>query len=211
MASHSCEAKDLRKAQRRQAIIEAAAALFAKNGYTDCEMDRVAAEVGVAKGTLYLYFPGKQELFFACVDHGMERMYELVRGAAESTDKPFERMALGIRAYLAFFDEHPQYVELLIQERAIFKDSKRSTYFEHRDANRAPWRELYTRLVQEGQFRSDLSVERLLDSVSNVLYGTMFTNHFIGRQISLDEQYKSLFEIILHGLKGAVNVDGSRV
>src|SRR5437764_7899062 len=99
-----------RRVQRRQAIIETAARLFADLGFTGCEMERVAAELGIAKGTLYLYFPGKQELFFACVDLGMQQMQAVVRTAAESASDPVERMSRGIRAYLAFFEEHPHYV-----------------------------------------------------------------------------------------------------
>ena len=72
-----------RRAQRRQQIVETSARLFAQDGYTGCEMERVASEAGIAKGTLYLYFPGKQELFFACVDWGMSWMQQTVRAAAE--------------------------------------------------------------------------------------------------------------------------------
>ena len=39
-------------------------------------------------------------------------------------DDPLERTVQGIRSFLAFFAEHPQFVELLIQERALFKDRK---------------------------------------------------------------------------------------
>ena len=63
-----------RREERRQAIIEAAARLFAELGYTACEMERVAAELGIAKGTLYLYFSSKEALFYACVDAGMRQM-----------------------------------------------------------------------------------------------------------------------------------------
>src|SRR5580704_8694929 len=91
-----------RRAQRRQAIVEAAARLFAQEGYAGCEMERVAAEAGIAKGTLYLYFPAKQELFFACVDWGMSWMQQTVRAAAESAaeSEPFDRIGRAIREYL---------------------------------------------------------------------------------------------------------------
>src|SRR5579864_608904 len=104
-----------RRAQRRQTIVEVAARLFAQEGYTGCEMERLAAEAGIAKGTLYLYFPGKQELFFACVDWGMSWMQQTVRAAAESAaeTEPFDRIGRAIREYLAFFEAHPEYVELL--------------------------------------------------------------------------------------------------
>jgi AcrR family transcriptional regulator len=189
-----------RRAQRRQTIVEAAARLFAEIGYNACEMERVASEAGVAKGTLYLYFPGKQELFFACVDLGMRQMQIVVQEAADSVDDPFEKIARAIHAYLSFFEQHRHYVELLIQERAIFKDRKRPTYFEYRDANRGPWRELYQGLIASGRFRDDLPVERILDAIGNMIYGTMFTNHFIGRSLSLEEQYRSMLEIVFRGI-----------
>lgn len=189
-----------RREQRRQAIVETSARLFAEHGYNDCDMECLAAELGIAKGTLYLYFPGKQDLFFACVDWGMREMQLAVRAAADSTEDPFEKLSKGIRTYLAFFDEHPHYVELLIQERAIFKDRKRPTYFEYREANRGYWRELYRSLIAAGRMRSDLPVERILDAIGNMLYGTMYTNHFIGRTVSLDEQYQSLLKVILTGI-----------
>lgn len=189
-----------RRLQRRLAIIETAARLFADLGYNDCEMERVATEIGVAKGTLYLYFKGKQELFYACVDLGMRQMQEAVLGAAQKIADPFERISLAIRVYLQFFEQHPQYVELLIQERAIFKDRKRPTYFEYRDANVGVWRELYRGLIASGHLRADLPVERILDTVGYLLYGTMFTNHFIGRAVSLEEQHTAMLEIVFRGI-----------
>ncbi len=189
-----------RREQRRAAIVEAAARLFADAGYTECEMDRVAAAAGIAKGTLYLYFPSKQELFFACVDWGMSLMSAAVRDAAASTGEPFEQIGRAVRAYLGFFESHPEYAELIIQERAIFRDRKRPTYFEYRDAIRVFWRELYGRLIAQGRFRPDMPVERILDTIGSLLYGTMFTNHFVGRPVSSDEQSAALLEIIFRGV-----------
>jgi AcrR family transcriptional regulator len=191
-----------RRSQRRQAIVETAARLFAEEGFSDCEMERVAAAVGIAKGTLYLYFPGKQELFFACVDWGMSWMQRSVRAAAESISDadPVRRIGRGIREYLAFFEAHPEYVELLIQERAIFRDRKQQTYFEYRAANVGYWKEQWRQLVAAGRIRADIPVERIADTIGSLLYGTMFTNRFAGRSVSLDEQYAALLEIVFRGL-----------
>ena len=126
-----------------------------KDAYLQTDVDlleTLATEAGIAKGTLYLYFPGKQELFFACVDWGMSWMQQTVRAAAESTPEPMERIAVAIRAYLAFFEEHAEYVELVIQERAIFRDRKQPTYFEYRAANLGYWKDLYAQLIAAGRF-----------------------------------------------------------
>lgn len=55
-----------KKGRKRRAILEVATAMFAEHGYRNTSMDEVAAKVGVAKGTLYLYFPKKIDLLFAC-------------------------------------------------------------------------------------------------------------------------------------------------
>ena len=90
-------------------------------------------QTGVAKGTLYLYFKSKQELFYACVDQGMRELQATVQAAAESRKEPFDRISAAILAYLLFFEQHPEQVELLIQERAFFHDRQKPSYFTYRD------------------------------------------------------------------------------
>lgn len=187
-----------RRTERRNAIIAAAARLFAREGYADCEMERVASEIGVAKGTLYLYFKSKEELFYACVDHGMRELQATVQCAAQSHAEPFERISAAILAYLLFFEQHPEQVELLIQERAFFRDRQQPTYFTHREASRERWRTVWASLLEDGRIRSDLKVEQILDFVGNLVYGTMFTNHFLGR--SATEQHGPIMDIFYGGV-----------
>lgn len=191
-----------RRAERRQAIIDAAAKLFAEIGYADCEMERVAAGLGIAKGTLYLYFASKEELFYACVDYGMRSMQSAVQAAAKDVADPFEQISRAVYAYLKFFTDHPEQVELLIQERANFKNRKQPTYFQYRDANRGPWRDLYKELIRQGRIRDDLPVDRILDTFGHLVYGTMFTNHFNGSTATLAEQHQATLEIVMRGILG---------
>ena len=55
-----------KKGLKRLSIIESATRMFAERGYRKTSMDELASEVGVAKGTLYLYFPKKIDLLMAC-------------------------------------------------------------------------------------------------------------------------------------------------
>src|SRR5688500_18146355 len=79
-----------RRTERRQAILQAAARLFAEVGYAECEIERVAAKLKIGKGTLYLYFPSKEELFYACVDAGMSALMVAVDKAVEPNQDPFQ-------------------------------------------------------------------------------------------------------------------------
>jgi AcrR family transcriptional regulator len=56
-----------RKEARPQELLDAALALFVEKGYAATRTDEVAQHAGVSKGTLYLYYPSKEELFKAVV------------------------------------------------------------------------------------------------------------------------------------------------
>jgi AcrR family transcriptional regulator len=56
-----------RKEARPGEIVAAALEVFAERGFAAAKLDDVAARAGVSKGTLYLYFPNKEELFKAVV------------------------------------------------------------------------------------------------------------------------------------------------
>src|SRR6476619_7147085 len=110
---------------RKEEILTEAAQLFAKHGYSDTDTTLLAETIGVGKGTVYRYFPSKRELFLAAADRVMRMMRERVDAQLVDIVDPLERIAAGIKGFLGFFAEHPAFVELLIQERAHFKDRTR--------------------------------------------------------------------------------------
>ncbi len=185
--------------QRREEILDVAARLFAEHGYADTDTQLVVDELGVGKGTLYRYFPSKRDLFLAAVDRVMRQLHETIRSAIQGIDEPLDRIAAGIRTYLTFFNERPGYVELLMQERAQFKDRKKPTYFVHREANLERWWDVYRGLIADGRVRN-IPVTRITDVVGSLLYGTMFTNYFAGPHKSVDEQVRDILDVAFHGI-----------
>jgi AcrR family transcriptional regulator len=185
--------------RRRDEILDAAARVFASQGYRTTEVQVIADAVNVGKGTVYRYFSTKEDLFLAAVDRGMTRLRDHVQYASDHVADPLERIEAAITAYLAFFRDHPQFAELLIQERAEFKDRQKQTYFVHRDANIGRWRDLFAELIAAGRVRN-VPVERLLDVVSDLVYGTMFTNYFAGRHKPLEEQVRDVIDVLFHGM-----------
>ncbi len=199
MAINRPEPPPLASPKGREAILDAATALFAQHGYNDADTQALAEKLGVGKGTLYRHFASKRELFLAAVDRVMRRMRESIDASIAEVDAPLERMAEAIRAYLDFFASQPEYVELLIQERALFRDREKPTYFEYRERNAVRWRELYRSLMDEGRLR-EMPVERISDVLSNLVYGTMFTNYFSGQQKSSEEQSQDILDVIFRGI-----------
>src|SRR5215472_4927653 len=76
-----------RKAERPAEIAAAALTCFAERGYAATRLDDVARRAGVTKGTLYLYFPNKEEIFKAVVRQvvvpNLTRSEEIVRQSKE--------------------------------------------------------------------------------------------------------------------------------
>ena len=129
----------------------------------------------------------------------MRKMQEQILASIAGVEDGLEQVARGIMAFLSFFADHPEYVELLIQERAQFKDRKRPTYFEHREVNVQRWRKLYARLIAEGRVR-DIPVEQITDVVGNLIYGTMFTNFFAGQAKPVEQQAQEILDIVFRGI-----------
>ncbi|MBX6312159.1 MAG: TetR/AcrR family transcriptional regulator [Isosphaeraceae bacterium] len=184
---------------RREEILEAATRLFAEHGFSDAVTQLLADELGVGKGTLYRYFPSKRELFLAAADRAMRRLHERMEASIRGIEDPLDRIARAVGAYLAFFAEHPELVELLIQERAQFKDRDKPTYCEHRDRYVERWRTLYRGLIAEGRVR-EMPVERITDVISAALYGAMFLNHFNSQPGSFAARAEDILDVIFFGI-----------
>lgn len=184
---------------RREEILTQAASLFAELGYSGCDTTRLCEAIGVGKGTVYRHFPSKRALFLAAADRVMRMLRDHVDASIEGIDDPFQRIRHGVRAFLGFFADHPAFVELLMQERAQFKDRTRPTFMEHREVNVQRWRELYRALIADGRVR-EMPVERITDVIGNLLYGTIFTNYFAPQQKSHEAQADDILDVVFQGI-----------
>ncbi|MFA9478364.1 TetR/AcrR family transcriptional regulator [Phycisphaerales bacterium AB-hyl4] len=185
-------------ARRRDEILDVAVAVFAEHGYRLTDVQVIADRLSLGKGTVYRYFPTKEALFLAAVDRGMRRLQSAIDEQVEAEADPVEQMRRAVEAYLAYFDTQPELVELLMQERAEFKDRKQSTYFFYVDQCRADRRERIKALQAEGLMRK-LPPDRIIDVMDNVMYGAIFTNHFAGRRKSFQQQADEILDVVMYG------------
>lgn len=73
-----------RKAERPAELLEAALEVFAEKGFAAARMDEIAARAGVSKGTAYLYFESKEDLFRALVQDRMLLIFTPLEQAFET-------------------------------------------------------------------------------------------------------------------------------
>lgn len=72
-----------RKEARPQELLDAALALFVEKGFAATRAEEVAQRAGVSKGTLYLYYPSKEELFKAVVRQNLGGLIQTAQTAAQ--------------------------------------------------------------------------------------------------------------------------------
>ncbi|HEY2585353.1 MAG TPA: TetR/AcrR family transcriptional regulator [Tepidisphaeraceae bacterium] len=184
--------------RRRREIVRHAIEEFARNGFNGADLDAIAANAGCSKGTLYNYFESKGALFSASVDHVMFSLVDALGDEGDESDpvEQIERLAVN---FLRHFAQHPQYVELLVQERADFKDRQEPTYYRYRETSRAKWLRRFEWLIAQGRMRP-MPPERALTVMSDLLYGTIFMNHFRHRRITPERQAADVVNVLLGGL-----------
>jgi AcrR family transcriptional regulator len=186
--------------RRREEILDVATRIFAERSYPGTDVQAVADAIGVGKGTIYRYFPTKQELFFAAVDRGLLRLRaRLGESRAAAGADTVDQMKAAVLAYLTFFEENPAVVELLIQERAEFRDRAQPTYFVRCEEDLGPWHDDLRRLIAAGRMR-DIPPEQITQVAGDLLFGTMYANYLTGRKRDPRTQAATILNIVLHGL-----------
>jgi AcrR family transcriptional regulator len=90
---------------RRAEILDAALSLFGRYGYRRTSIDDIAREAGIAKGTLYLSFASKDEVFLAVGQSLAERMLAGAETARQQPGTAQDRLtAMAIAWYGTYFD-----------------------------------------------------------------------------------------------------------
>lgn len=120
------------KAQRRNAVLEAAEKFFLEVGYEAFSMSNLAKNIGIAKGTLYLYFETREDIFLTLYEQSLVRWSDIFIDELGETitsqvyaRKLFEAAAadgtfLPLQIRLEHLIEHNVAVSRLIQSKQIF-------------------------------------------------------------------------------------------
>src|SRR5262245_22077947 len=108
--------KDVVTEFRTSGILEAARKIFAKKGFNTATVDDIAAAAGVAKGTIYLYYESKRDIYFAALKFGIEQMYSLLDVELKRASTPEAKLRTLIGVKLAYFDDNRDFFKIYYSE-----------------------------------------------------------------------------------------------
>jgi AcrR family transcriptional regulator len=181
------------RAELKKRIIQSAIENFAKNGFDKTRMEDIAASSGLAKGTLYLYFKSKEDLFFALCEDNLEQLRnqlsrlfdkkENIMLDAERFYDEYRRVSLGYDTIwfemIALSTRNPKVRKILVENQSkVYQAVK----------------EFLKTQIERGFFRQDIDIDATAAGLV-ALYNGLATNKLL-LQTSNSESQKVWIEII---------------
>jgi len=148
------ERREREKEQRRNDIIDAAERIFFSKGWSTATMDDIAEEAELSKGTLYLYFKSKNELYQAINLRGLLVLEKLFQEAVNRYETGIEKTRAIGQAYYQFYLDYPDYFNALV-------------YFESHEIDDADENSVATECDDQGNKVLNLLIEALQKGIED--------------------------------------------
>lgn len=136
----------------KKEILDAAAELFARNGFEDTSMKEIAERAELSVGKLYHHFKGKNEIIRELLEEYIREMSIVGEEAGVPDDPPLEQLRCRIRASMEHFKEHRNFIRIYLHEspfklKGMVKEAMRR--------NREIVAGLFARAVDRGDIPKD--------------------------------------------------------
>ncbi|WP_310549848.1 TetR/AcrR family transcriptional regulator [Paenibacillus glufosinatiresistens] len=138
---------------KQRAILDAAFSLFGSKGFYETRIAEVAELAGIAKGTVYLYFRNKEELFLAVSRRDCEQFMTQLAARLKREETPAGKLAAIAEHHLLYYYERKQHTKLFF--RAPTNHPELMAFMQQ-------FMEAYTNLVQQVLLDADAAEAQLL-------------------------------------------------
>ena len=195
--------KEKQRQEREALILKIAEEVLLEKGYYETSMDEIASRVGVAKGTVYLHFPSKEDLVVAIFAQDLQQFSEGIE-AIMASELPVRAK---IEAFLhfmygGFFSKRTQLLYAIYNNIDL-----RRLFFEKKGCMRDLWEDLaarVTKLLEEGKAAGELDTTIPTNIMLNVFFSLLSPRSYerlvVGEQMSPDELAKYVVQIYFKGV-----------
>jgi AcrR family transcriptional regulator len=106
----------LTRVERRARVLDAAARVFAEQGYDRASIEQIAELAGITKPVIYHHFASKRDLYIALVELYRGELLAFMGKRAVNATSPGGRLAGGLEAFLEFVETHPRAWRILFRD-----------------------------------------------------------------------------------------------
>lgn len=167
-AAAESPSRQRRKAARPQELLDAALALFVEKGFAATRTEEVAERAGVSKGTLYLYYPSKEDLLKAVITQNITPEIAASRDTIAQWPGPTGELLRNLlRDWWRSAGEAScgGICKLMMSEAGNFPELARFYEAEVIVPARALWTAVLQRGIARGEFRPDLPLEATVAAI----------------------------------------------
>src|SRR6185295_10777765 len=108
--------KDVLSEFRRNELLTAARAIFSKKGFHEATIDEIAEAAEVAKGTVYLYYKSKKDLYLEALRFGIESLNLELNLKAAEPGPCRDKLRILTSTKMAFFEENREFFNIYYSE-----------------------------------------------------------------------------------------------
>ena len=188
-------------ADKRDLILKAATKVFAQNGFFQSQVADVARVAGVAAGTVYLYFKGKDDLLVSIFERSMKDVLAEGREAIKTISDPAERLRKIAQLHLDRVGrdkDHAVVFQIELRQSVKFMERFSESFLQD-----------YFKLIREaiadgqqrGAFRKDISAT----TATKIFFGAldeMATNWVLSRRkYNLSAEADAVVDLFINGVK----------
>ena len=104
------------KKAKKMEILQAAIQVFSQKGVANTKMIDIATAASIGKGTIYEYFPSKEDIFITGFQHFFDGFEEMVAASIKKNDNPEQQLETLIRTSLnTFFGSHADFAGIILE------------------------------------------------------------------------------------------------
>lgn len=189
------------KSEKYDKILKSAGAVFAEYGFYKSTISQIAAQAGVADGTLYLYFKNKDDILYQFISFKTNDVFEKMRAAVKQGKNAEEKLRLLIRCHLEEFQNDKNMAIIFQSEVRYLRDIQSQI----KDISKM-YLDLLSDIIEQGQIEGSMRQDLFVGLVKRFILGAV--EGVISTWVSADGRYDlvsmadPLVDLYLTGVRG---------
>ncbi len=193
--------KEHQHALREENILAVARRLFAEKGFHGTNLNDVASEVGIARGTIYLHFPTKEDLLIAIISKAEAELLHTLRQACCPLDNPLQKLRKTLSSLLQTFGKYEDLIKIMSDNLRRAVATKL-----YGDQPSRPLPELVESIIEEGKAAGLIQQQINTKVAANALFSIVtiatFRELIVTRAATEAEIIDSAISLYLNGITG---------
>ncbi len=189
------------KSEKYNKILNSAGSVFAEHGFYKATISQIAAQAGVADGTLYLYFKNKDDILLQFISFKTDMVFKKMNAAVEKGSSAEEKLRFLIQCHLEEFQNDKNMAIIFQSEVRYLRDIQSQI----KDISKM-YLDLLSEIIEQGQIEGTMRQDLFVGLVKRFILGAV--EGVISTWVSADGRYDlvsmadPLVDLYLKGVQG---------